>query len=275
MASTAQVGRGIGSALGLFFGIREGDKRRKRAVKAKADLDEKKLQEARDKQLRAARLKIFLEGDLEPEQRETFLSKKGFVPITGEDREERLEEAAVIRRRQQLGLTKQPLANLIEGGSVEEPGFVRGPGDIATQAKTEAGTEKLQAETRLVEKKILTEQQRAESQKQLAARRKRVESATASRKVSEKRLALNTLQSGLVTRIKSLDRIIEEDPLVVFAGTETAKKDRADLIEELLGVTKELRAIGGVKETKKPKRVSQSDITKMSIDELFEILTKK
>jgi len=294
MAShSTRVGRGIGSALGLFLGIREGDRRRKKRFAAKADLDEKQLQEARDKELRAARLKIFLGGDLAPEQEQQFLTTQGFGPtvsqklsreasglglttlspeeeqISGEFQAEQRGKAEEIRRRQQLGLTKQPLAGLIAGGSVKEPGFERAPSDIATQSETEAKTELLQQE-------LVTEIQRGEAQKQLAAKRKRVESAIASGKKSEQMSALRTLQGGLLARIKSLDRIIEADP---FEFSPEIKKERDDLITELLGVTKELRKIGDVKETKKQpkksKQLKESDFIKMSVDEIFKVLTEK
>jgi len=266
MASTAQVGRGIGSVLGLAFGFREGDRRRKKRLKAKADLDEEALQRARDKEARAAQLAIFLKGDrLAPEQEQKFLTSQGFEPTVGqklsrealglgltpldpeeqqtagEFQAEQNRKAAEIRRRQQLGLTRQPLAGLIEKGSVKESGFERGPGDIAGQRETEAKTE-------LLEQKLVTEIQRGEAQKQLAAKRKRVESAIASGKKSEQMSALRTLQSGFVTRIKSLDRIIEFDPFDAEEGTNTARQERASLLEELLGVTKELQKIGRVKE---------------------------
>jgi len=266
MASTAQVGRGIGSALGLFLGIREGDRRRKKRLKAKADLDEEALQRAREKQLAADRLKIFLESeDLAPEQRQQFLETKGFDPtvgqklsrealglglttlgpeeqqIAGEFQTEQNRKAAQIRRRQQLGLTKQPLSGLIAGGSVEEPGFVRAPGDIAKQGLTEA-------QTKTQETIQDVNEARVKSFNALELKRKRVESARGSGKKSEQMSALRTLQSGFVTRIKSLDRIIEFDPFDAEEGTNTARQERAGLLEQLLGVTKELQKIGGVKE---------------------------
>lgn len=271
MADTAQVGSGIGSALGLFLGIREGDRRRKKRLKAKADLDEKEFQRLREAELQKFRQEAFLEKRLDRSQESKVLGEAGIIPTELSPEEEEIDKKRRVLSRT-FGLTGSSAGEALEKGVIREPGARRAPSDIAGQFKTEAGTEKLQAETRLVKKKILTEQQRAEAFKQLAAKRKRVEEAGTK---SEQMSALRTLQSGFVTRIKSLDRIIEFDPFDAEEGTNTARQERAGLLEELLGVTKELRTIGGVKETKIPKRINQSDITKMSIDELFEVLTKK
>ena len=250
MASTAQVGQGVGSLLGLFLGHKAGSSQRKKRLKAKADLDEKQLAELRRQEALKFRQKAFIEKRLDRSQESEVLRASGITPTELSPEEQGIDTQRRVLSRT-FGLTGSAAGEAFEKGVITEPGTQRAPLNIAQQFKTEAGTGKLEAETRLVEKKILTEQQRAESFKQLAGKRKRVESAKSSGKKSEQMSALRTLQSGLLTQIKSLDRAIEEDPLEL--GMETERQDRADLLTELLGVTKELRVIGGVKEGEVPK----------------------
>lgn len=244
MATTTQVGRGVGSALGLFLGIREGDRRRKKRLKAKADLDEKELQEARDKELRAARLKIFLEGNLEPEQRETFLSTKGFTPIAGEDRDERLRKAAIIRRRQQLGLTKQPLAGLIAGGSVEEPGFVMAPGDIAGVGKTEAETGLITEKTET--EKVSQDLKRADIRLRDAQAAKATADATEALqkdKGDKKSVEIKNLDKLVSTLNTELGRLTESDGSPIddeFEERVNTLRARLQKTNEILSISKGL-----------------------------------
>lgn len=284
MASPAQVGRGVGSALGLFLGLREGDRRRKKQLKAKADLDEEALQRAIDKELRDARLKIFLGGDLAPEQERGFLTTQGFEPTAEQEFFKTPEpgspgfEKEMARRRDVSQLKAFDITGqaAVKAGSTGATQLIRGlertPGDIADVGLTKARTKTQESIQDVNEARV-------KSFNALELKRKRVESARGSGKKSEQMSALRTLQSGFVTRIKSLDRIIEFDPFDAEEGTNTARQERAGLLEELLGVTKELRTIGGVKETKIPKRINQSDITKMSTkelkDELIKSLTEK
>jgi len=292
MADAAQTGQGIGSLLGLFLGIREGDKRAKKARERKTRLTEKELEQKRNDDARKARLKLLLQGGLAPEQEQSVLSsdfgiasttkqnifdtiqREGFAPGSDEAKifREEQDKEGLLESLRRFGIKGQSAIRGGATGAVDIPGIGRTPTDIAKEqeilqrAKTQ---ESVQAVNR----------QREESFKALTVKRKRVETATASGKKSEKRLALNNLQGAILREIQLLDKTIDDD-IPGLLGVDNpeiqqTKQRRGELTEELLEIRKELRGIGGIREAKKPKRIKQSDITKMSVDELFKVLIAK
>lgn len=288
MASTSQVGRGLGSVLGLALGITEGDRRRKKRQAAKADLDEKQLQELREKELQAARRKAVFEGILAPEQERNVLSsdfgieptqKQQFLKnIRGgiERGETRLDpnEAGIFREEQErerllsmlqrFGIKGTSAVQAGATGAAEISGLGRTLGDIAKQGLTEETTGLRKAQTKTQESIQKVNEAREKSFSALAGKRERVVSAKTN---SEKRLALNTLQKGYVARIKSLESIIKADVLDLSEGTQIARQDRNELVAQLEGVTKELKELGGVQEGK------SAEVSSVKVDRITTLQT--
>lgn len=270
MADTSQVGSGIGSALGFFLGIREGDRRRKKSKELKARLTEKELQEKERKEARKARLKLLLEGVLVPEQQQGVLSEFG-IPSTAKQnildtisREgfANSDEARIFREEQErkaeldslrrFGITGAAAVRAGGTGAADIPGLSQTPESIANVGLTEA-------KTKTQETLQSFNLARTIAQKALTGARNRNNSikGTGSNKIS----ALKSVQGALLREIQILDKAVKDDLSGILGVAdpeiEQMKQRRAELTNELVEVRKELRKIGGVKETDKPNNGSK------------------
>jgi hypothetical protein len=281
----AQIGHALGGPLGLFLGLRERDRRTKKRLKAKADLDEKQLQKLREDQLRKARTGLLGKGIFDPEQKQRVLSEIGVAPTTEQNLfrdinregfvgdEEKIFKEEMDRRKQlelleRFGFTKDVLRKGIETGSVNLPEIgQRTEGNIADVAKIEDQRKEIQADIKLTKAKTVTEGVEPDLKRaEIALKNAQAAKATADAteavqkdkgdKKSVEIKNLDKLVSTLNTELKDITNA-KGDP--ILGGDDTAEqkfsqrvtelRKRIQKTNEILSIAKGLRRPKDIQET--------------------------